>query len=105
MPRSWAYLLRFRTGRLGSINAVLATLVRWSDVNSVINQCFAYLDFVDVAGVITNYSEANIPLETMWTDIDYMDRRRIFTVDPDYFPMDRMREIVEYLHDHDQQFS
>ncbi|KAF9047043.1 glycoside hydrolase family 31 protein [Hymenopellis radicata] len=69
------------------------------------HQCrFGYSDFVDVAGVITNYSEANIPLETMWTDIDYMDRRRIFTVDPDYFPMDRMREIVEYLHDHDQQY-
>ena len=34
-----------------------------------------------------------------------MDRRRIFTVDPDYFPMDRMREIVDYLHTHDQHFS
>lgn len=64
-----------------------------------------YLDFVDVAGVITNYSAANIPLETMWTDIDYMDRRRIFTLDPDYFPLDRMREIVDYLHDHDQQYG
>jgi len=56
----------------------------------------------------------------MWTDIgrsvyiswgltnditDYMDRRRIFTVDPDYFPMKRMREIVSYLHSHDQKFG
>jgi len=37
--------------------------------------------------------------------VDYMDRRRIFTVDPDYFPLDRMREIISYLHDHDQKFS
>ena len=34
-----------------------------------------------------------------------MDRRRIFTVDPDYFPMDRMREIVDYLHSNDQKYS
>lgn len=33
-----------------------------------------------------------------------MDRRHIFTVDADYFPMDRMREVVEYLHDHNQQY-
>ena len=34
-----------------------------------------------------------------------MYKRRIFTVDPDYFPMDRMREIVDYLHSHDQKFG
>ena len=34
-----------------------------------------------------------------------MDRRRIFTVDPDYFPLNRMREIVDYLHSHDQYYG
>ena len=34
-----------------------------------------------------------------------MDRRRIFTVDPNYFPLSRVREIVKYLHDHDQRYS
>ncbi|KAF8888302.1 glycoside hydrolase family 31 protein [Infundibulicybe gibba] len=69
------------------------------------HQCrFGYQNFIDVAGVITNYSAAGIPLETMWTDIDYMDRRRIFTVDPNYFPLSRMREIVDYLHAHQQRF-
>ncbi|KAI0669390.1 alpha-glucosidase [Trametes maxima] len=70
-----------------------------------LHQCrFGYQNFVDVAGVISNYSAAGIPLETMWTDIDYMFKRRIFTVDPDYFPLDRMREIVGHLHSHDQHF-
>ncbi|TFK45940.1 alpha-glucosidase [Heliocybe sulcata] len=69
------------------------------------HQCrFGYTDFVQVADVITNYSLANIPLETMWTDIDYMYKRRIFTTDPDYFPIPKMREIVDYLHSHDQHY-
>ena len=37
--------------------------------------------------------------------VDYMDRRRIFTVDPQYFPLKRMREIVDYLHARDQKYS
>ncbi|KAI0317397.1 alpha-glucosidase [Amylostereum chailletii] len=70
-----------------------------------LHQCrFSYKDYVDVANVITNYSAAEIPLETMWTDIDYMDGRKIFTTDPDYFPIPRMREIVDYLHAHDQRY-
>ncbi|KAK0441270.1 glycoside hydrolase family 31 protein [Armillaria borealis] len=70
-----------------------------------LHQCrFGYQNFVDVANVITNYSAAEIPLETMWTDIDYMDGRKIFTVDPNYFPIDRMRQIVKYLHDHNQKY-
>ncbi|OBZ75819.1 putative alpha/beta-glucosidase agdC [Grifola frondosa] len=72
------------------------------------HQCrFGYQNFVDVANVITNYSVAEIPLETMWTDIG--DRRLHvqtpdISVDPDYFPLTRMREIVDYLHSHDQRY-
>ncbi|KIK52385.1 glycoside hydrolase family 31 protein [Collybiopsis luxurians FD-317 M1] len=40
----------------------------------------------------------------MWNDIDYMQGRRIFTVDPSYFPLPRMREIVQYLHAHNQKY-
>ncbi|KAF5371321.1 hypothetical protein D9758_004164 [Tetrapyrgos nigripes] len=70
-----------------------------------LHQCrFGYNSFVDVADVVTNYSAAQIPLETMWTDIDYMQGRRIFTVDPNYFPLARVRDIVDYLHQHDQKY-
>ena len=34
-----------------------------------------------------------------------MYERRVFTLDPEYFPLKRMREIVDYLHAHDQQYS
>lgn len=43
-------------------------------------------------------------METMWTDIDYMYERWIFTLDPERFPIARMREIVDYLHGHDQHY-
>ena len=57
-----------------------------------------------MAEVVYNYSKASIPLETMWTDIDYMDLRKVFTLDPDRFPLPKMRELVTYLHDHDQHY-
>lgn len=40
----------------------------------------------------------------MWTDIDYMDKRRIFTLDPERFPREKMRELVSHLHDNDQKY-
>lgn len=40
----------------------------------------------------------------MWTDIDYMDNRWVFTLDPDRFPLARVREIVDYLHAHNQHY-
>jgi alpha-glucosidase len=75
-----------------------------TSLSSLTDILFACLDFVEVANVITSYAKSQIPLETMWTDIDYMRDRLIFTVDPQYFPLARMREIVSYLHSHDQHY-
>ncbi|TVY37447.1 putative alpha/beta-glucosidase [Lachnellula occidentalis] len=63
---------------------------------------YGYQDAFEVAEVVYNYSKAEIPLETMWTDIDYMDRRRVFSLDPDRFALSKMQEINHYLHSHDQ---
>ncbi|KAF7892407.1 uncharacterized protein EAF01_010487 [Botrytis porri] len=63
---------------------------------------YGYQDAFAVAEVIYNYSKAEIPLEVMWTDIDYMDARKTFTLDPERFPLDLMQDINHYLHDHDQ---
>ncbi|QSZ32968.1 hypothetical protein DSL72_002552 [Monilinia vaccinii-corymbosi] len=63
---------------------------------------YGYQDAFEVAEVIYNHSKAEIPLEAMWTDIDYMDARKVFTLDPERFPLKMMQEINHYLHDHDQ---
>lgn len=69
------------------------------------HQCrYGMQDIYEVAGVVYNYSIANIPLETMWTDIDYMYLRRVFTLDPERFPLHKVRQIVDYLHDHQQHY-
>ncbi|PKS05387.1 hypothetical protein jhhlp_008762 [Lomentospora prolificans] len=88
-----------------------------------LQQCrWGYQDIYEVAEVVTNYSRAGIPLETMYIDIDYMDRRRftpfakfdslasnstigrVFTVDPERFPLPLIRELVSYLHSRGQRF-
>ena len=69
------------------------------------HQCrYGYRDIFQVAEVVANYSEAGIPLETMWTDIDYMFDRWVFTLDPDRFALPLVRDLVDYLHAHQQHY-
>ncbi|KAK4209186.1 glycosyl hydrolases family 31-domain-containing protein [Rhypophila decipiens] len=69
------------------------------------HQCrYGYRDAFEVAEVVHNYSVAGIPLETMWTDIDYMDRRRVFSLDPQRFPLHMVRQLVDKLHSNDQHY-
>ncbi|KAF2465606.1 alpha-glucosidase precursor [Lindgomyces ingoldianus] len=69
------------------------------------HQCkYGYWDVNYVAEVVANYSTANIPLEVMWTDIDHMNLRQDFTLDPERFPLQKMRELVATLHSRDQRY-
>ncbi|CAO2655460.1 Nn.00g105240.m01.CDS01 [Neocucurbitaria sp. VM-36] len=69
------------------------------------HQCkYGYRDVWQVAEVVANYSAADIPLETMWTDIDYMELRRLFTLDPERYPLELVRQLVDYLHEHQQHY-
>ncbi|KAH9904359.1 glycoside hydrolase family 31 protein [Xylariomycetidae sp. FL2044] len=65
---------------------------------------YGYWDVNQAAEVVANYSTAGIPLEVLWGDIDYMDYRQVFTLDPERFPLHKMRELVQTLHDRGQKY-
>ena len=60
---------------------------------------YGYWDVNMLAEVVGNYTKAGIPLEVIWGDIDYMDGRKDFTFDEERFPLEKMRELVDTLHD------
>ncbi|ORY93432.1 alpha glucosidase [Syncephalastrum racemosum] len=69
------------------------------------HQCrWGYKNLDHVQRVIDGYKDADIPLETVWIDIDYMDRLKDFTFDPVNFPKDRMVALGKQLHRNKQRF-
>lgn len=92
-----------------------------------LHQCrWGYATIDEVAEVVANYSAAKIPLETMWTDIDYMEGRavselktkytnviceghiltdiQVFSLDPKNFPFDKVQSFVQTLHKNTQKY-
>ncbi|GME82688.1 unnamed protein product [Ambrosiozyma monospora] len=48
--------------------------------------------------VVHKFKEANIPLETIWSDIDYMENHRDFTIDRFRFPEAEFTRFLQTLH-------
>ncbi|KAM3482218.1 hypothetical protein MY5147_000337 [Beauveria neobassiana] len=57
-----------------------------------------------VKSVVANYSNAAIPLEVVWGDIDYMDARQDFTLHPKNYPLSQMRSFVNGLHQENKKY-
>ncbi|CAM0142249.1 hypothetical protein VKS41_002270 [Umbelopsis sp. WA50703] len=69
------------------------------------NQCrWGYHNISTVETVVEEYKAHNIPLETMWTDIDYMDGYKDFTFDPINFPISKVKDLTTKLHENNQHY-
>eukprot|EP01039_Chlorochromonas_danica_P004765 gene4765-5225_t len=65
---------------------------------------YGYTSLQQVEEVVANYSAANIPLDTQWMDIDYMQNYRDFTFDSVNFPQAQVASFVDKLHNNGQHF-
>ncbi|KAL4855918.1 Alpha-glucosidase [Chlorella vulgaris] len=58
---------------------------------------YGYGSLGQVQQVVANYSNAELPLESMWLDIDYMDNYRLFTFDCNTFPQAGVQRFANEL--------
>ncbi|KAG0138307.1 glycosyl hydrolases family 31-domain-containing protein [Tuber indicum] len=69
------------------------------------HQCrWGYSNVSDLKGVVETYRSFNIPLETIWTDIDYMDQYRDWTNDPVTYDLEAFSAFLDKLHADGQHF-
>ncbi|KAL6705927.1 hypothetical protein ACN47E_006206 [Coniothyrium glycines] len=69
------------------------------------HQCrWGYRNWTETREIVETMKAFDIPLETIWLDIDYMDQYRDFTLDPVSFPSSDVAEFFRWLHGNNQHF-
>eukprot|EP00833_Pecoramyces_ruminatium_P008702 jgi/Orpsp1_1/1182734/evm.model.c7180000082490.1 len=69
------------------------------------HQCrYGYRNINEVRNVVANYKNNNIPLDTMWIDIDYMENNKDFTYDRNNFPVSEVKKFVQELKNNHQYY-
>jgi alpha-glucosidase (family GH31 glycosyl hydrolase) len=65
---------------------------------------YGYKNVEQLETVMARYKEVNIPVESMWSDIDHMDHYKDFTLSPENYPVEKLRPFVDTLHANHQKF-
>ncbi|KAI0473381.1 glycoside hydrolase family 31 protein [Xylariaceae sp. FL0804] len=69
------------------------------------HQCrWGYNNWSEVQDVLDKHAENDIPLETIWSDIDYMKAYRNFENDPDRYSYSEGAEFLSRLHANNQHY-
>ncbi|KAG0560995.1 hypothetical protein KC19_9G028900 [Ceratodon purpureus] len=69
------------------------------------HQCrWGYKNVSELKYVVESFKKAQIPLDTMWNDIDYMENYLDFTADAVNYPEDQLKSFVEDLHANGQHY-
>ncbi|KAF2091303.1 glycoside hydrolase family 31 protein [Saccharata proteae CBS 121410] len=64
------------------------------------HQCrWGYTNWTELQDVVDNFAKFGIPLDNIWTDIDYMDQYRDFSTDPHAFPVPEGQAFLKRIHD------
>ena len=64
------------------------------------HQCrWGYTNWTELQDVVDNFTDFGIPLENIWSDIDYMKLFRDFTLDPVAFPQEQGQQFLAGLHE------
>lgn len=69
------------------------------------HQCrWGYTNWTQLREVVQRFKDSNIPLESIWLDIDYMNQYRDFENDQNTFSYSQAAEFLGQLHDDGQHF-